>query len=66
MVGTSSSSGSSSKYVPAALEALAQPHVESFDFFIGQGLANLVQNLHHVSVVDPVSKETYQFWISDC
>lgn len=66
MVGTSSSSGSSSKYVPAALEALAQPHVESFDFFLGQGLANLVQNLHPVSVVDPVSKETYQFWISDC
>lgn len=65
MVGTKMEQ-TGSKYVPATLEALAQPHVESFDFFIGQGLANLVQNLHPVEVHDPLAKETYQFWISEC
>ena len=61
MVGTSEQN----MHVPAALEALAQPHVESFDFFLEEGLRNLVRNLRAAEVYDPVSKEAYSFWISD-
>lgn len=61
MVGTSEQN----MHVPAALEALAQPHVESFDFFLEEGLRNLVRNLRAAEVYGPVSKEAYSFWISD-
>jgi DNA-directed RNA polymerase I subunit RPA2 len=50
--------------VPKALEDLAQPHVESFDFFVGDGLKNLVRNMRPVEVVDAV-EEPWNFWISD-
>lgn len=36
--------------VPRALEDLAQPHVESFDYFIGDGLGHLVENMRPVEV----------------
>lgn len=39
-------------FVPRALEDLAQPHVESFDYFIGDGLGYLVGNLRPVEVRD--------------
>jgi hypothetical protein len=38
--------------VPRALEDLAQPHVESFDYFIGDGLGHLVENMRPVEVCD--------------
>lgn len=36
--------------VPRALEDLAQPHVESFDYFIGDGLGYLMENMRPVEV----------------
>jgi hypothetical protein len=36
--------------VPRSLEDLAQPHVESFDYFIGDGLSNLVSTMQPVEV----------------
>ena len=36
--------------VPAALEKLVAPHIESFDFFLGDGMLQVVQGLEPVEV----------------
>ena len=36
--------------VPAALEELVRPHIDSFDYFISEGLERLVQELQPVEV----------------
>ena len=43
-------SAQSHSVVPRSLEDLAQPHIESFDYFIGEGLKNLVENMRPVEV----------------
>lgn len=48
--------------VPRALEDLAQPHVESFDYFIGDGLGHLVDNMRPVEVRGFCDPLTYQVW----
>lgn len=41
-----------SSVVPRSLEDLAQPHIESFDYFIQDGMRNLVENMRPVEVRD--------------
>ena len=36
--------------VPAALEELVRPHIDSFDYFISEGLERVLQELHPVEV----------------
>ena len=36
--------------VPAALEELVRPHIDSFDYFISEGLERVVQELQPVEV----------------
>lgn len=37
-------------YVPKALEDLAQPHIDSFDYFLGDGLDHVVELMQGVEV----------------
>ena len=39
-----------SEGVPRTLEDLAQPHIESFDYFLGDGMKFLLEDLHPVQV----------------
>jgi len=39
-----------SEAIPRTLEDLAQPHIESFDYFLGDGMKSLVEDLHPVQV----------------
>lgn len=36
--------------VPVALEKLVAPHIESFDYFLGDGMLQVVQGLEPVEV----------------
>ena len=36
--------------VPAALEELVRPHIDSFDYFVSDGLERVEQELHPVDV----------------
>ena len=36
--------------VPAALQELVRPHIDSFDYFLSEGLECVVQELHPVEV----------------
>lgn len=53
------------KPVPAELQALAQPHIDSFDFFLGQGLENVMDNLPNRDVEHPLTKQRYTFWLEN-
>lgn len=43
-------SAQTSSIVTRSLEDLAQPHIESFDYFIQDGMRNLVENMRPVEV----------------
>ncbi|KAL6767395.1 hypothetical protein ACKKBF_B35095 [Auxenochlorella protothecoides x Auxenochlorella symbiontica] len=53
------------KPVPAELEGLAQPHIDSFDFFLGQGLENVVEGVASVEVEHPITKHRHSFWLEN-
>lgn len=36
--------------VPQSLEGLAQPHIDSFDYFLGEGLDRVIENMDGVEV----------------
>lgn len=36
---------------PRSLEELVRPHIDSFDYFIGEGLQNVVELLKPVEVI---------------
>ena len=36
--------------VPKELEALVQPHIESFDYFVGEGLHKVVEGIEPIEV----------------
>ena len=36
--------------MPAALQELVRPHIDSFDYFLSEGLERVVQELHPVEV----------------
>ena len=52
----------SAGYVPEVLEQLVAPHVESFDYFLRDGLRLVVEGLDpievHVSVTPPPSSSS--------
>lgn len=35
---------------PKTLESLAQPHVDSFDYFLGEGMDQVIRNLEPIEV----------------
>jgi len=37
--------------VPQSLENLAQPHIDSFDYFLGEGMDQVIQLLDGVEVL---------------
>lgn len=40
----------SGQHVPEEFEALVRPHVESFDYFIGDGMHAVVENTEPIEV----------------
>lgn len=38
--------------VPELLENLAQPHIDSFDYFLGEGLEQVIEHLDGIEVRD--------------
>jgi hypothetical protein len=36
--------------VPQSLENLAQPHVDSFDYFLGEGMEQVIESMDPVEV----------------
>lgn len=44
--------------VPEEYEALVQPHVDSFDFFLGEGLQLVVDSLEPVEVSETMHRRT--------
>ena len=36
--------------VPLSLENLAQPHIDSFDYFLGEGMEHVIENLDGIEV----------------
>lgn len=53
------------KPVPAELEGLAQPHIDSFDYFLGQGLDSVIEGIASVEVEHPTTKHRHNFWIEN-
>lgn len=51
--------------VPAALQDLVAPHIESFNYFIGEGLQEVVQRLESVEVQNPLSHAKCQVWFEN-
>jgi len=49
--------------VSAALVALTGPHVQSFDYFVSEGLQRLVQGLRQAHVVHPATGMSVKVWI---
>ena len=41
-------------YVPEALEALTAPHIDSFDYFLSDGLRLVVQGLAPIEACSPL------------
>jgi len=44
------SSQAQGEAVPRSLEDLAQPHVDSFDYFLDEGMEHLIEHLEGVEV----------------
>lgn len=36
--------------VPQTLESLAQPHIDSFDYFLGTGMEHVIENIEPIEV----------------
>lgn len=65
MVHTGPFQASLDRPVPAQLEDLSQPHIDSFDFFLGQGLTNVIDRLPKAEVEHPLTKQRYRFWFEN-
>ncbi|EFN59491.1 hypothetical protein CHLNCDRAFT_138110, partial [Chlorella variabilis] len=51
--------------IPSQLEALAQPHVDSYDFFLGEGMQHVIDNMDGIEIEQPVSKTRHRFWFEN-
>lgn len=52
--------------VPEALEKLAAPHVESFDWLLSEGLGRVVAGLEPAEIEDPATgKPLVRFWFEN-
>ncbi|KAK9824626.1 hypothetical protein WJX72_011831 [[Myrmecia] bisecta] len=48
--------------VPQEYEDLVQPHVQSFDYFLSEGLHKVVERLEPLEIEHPVTKTRHRFW----
>ncbi|KAL0055264.1 hypothetical protein WJX82_009622 [Trebouxia sp. C0006] len=48
--------------VPPEFVDLVKPHVQSFDYFLGDGLTRVVELLEPVEIVHPVTRQTHRIW----
>ena len=44
--------------IPAALTKLVAPHIDSFDYFLNEGMFRVVEGLEHVEVSHFISEIT--------
>ncbi|PNW80548.1 hypothetical protein CHLRE_07g322176v5 [Chlamydomonas reinhardtii] len=51
--------------VPLEYQKLVEPHVASFNYFIGEGLQNVVESLQPVEVTHPTTGLVTRIWLSD-
>ncbi|KAL4423560.1 hypothetical protein ABPG77_004600, partial [Micractinium sp. CCAP 211/92] len=51
--------------VPPQLEALAQPHVDSFDYFLGDGMQHVVEDMDGIEIEHPLTKTRHRFWFEN-
>ena len=57
---------SSAEEAPESLDELVRPHVDSFDYFLGEGLQTIVDLLEPVEVLHPFIKHFFIALDSDC
>ncbi|GLI65505.1 hypothetical protein VaNZ11_009054, partial [Volvox africanus] len=51
--------------VPEVYQRLVEPHVESFNWFITEGISRTAESLRKFQVVHPKTGETLRFWWTD-
>lgn len=51
--------------VPSALQGLVSPHIDSFNYFVSQGLQEVVQRLEPVEIQSPLSDARCQVWLEN-
>ncbi|CAD7698877.1 unnamed protein product, partial [Ostreobium quekettii] len=51
--------------VPAAYRRLVQPHVESFNYFLREGLSSVVEGVRPVEIRHPVTQKIHSFWFGN-
>lgn len=42
-----------------------QPHIDSFDYFLGAGMDHVVENLEGVEVEHPLTEQIHRFWFEN-
>ncbi|CAL8465829.1 g5365 [Coccomyxa elongata] len=50
---------------PRSLEELVRPHIDSFDYFIGEGLQNVVELLNPVEIEQPGTSRRARVWFEN-
>ncbi|KAL4859361.1 DNA-directed RNA polymerase I subunit 2 [Chlorella vulgaris] len=51
--------------VPPELEALAQPHIDSYDYFLGEGMQHVIDNMEGIEIENPLTKTRHRFWFEN-
>jgi DNA-directed RNA polymerase I subunit RPA2 len=51
--------------VPPQLEALAQPHVDSFDYFLGEGMHHVIENMDGIEVENTLTGTRHRLWFEN-
>ncbi|PSC76790.1 DNA-directed RNA polymerase I subunit 2 isoform X1 [Micractinium conductrix] len=49
----------------AELEALAQPHVDSYDYFLGEGMQHVIESMDGIEIDHPHAKTRHRFWFKN-
>lgn len=55
----------SKKEAPESLDELVRPHVESFDYFLGEGLQTVVDSLEPMEVALPLASTITPPWTTE-
>lgn len=50
---------------PAARLLLPQPHIASYDYFLGEGMARVVEGLESIELEHPITKQRHLFWFEN-
>lgn len=51
--------------VPPQLEALAQPHVDSYDYFLGEGMHHVIESMEGIEIENALTKTRHRFWFEN-